>query len=98
MDERELYEQKRQAQLDEWQAEVDRLRARAQKASADAQISLTRRLEDLERKLDDGRAKLSSLAEAGQEKWETARERIDNSLEALKVGVRETRNELEKEN
>lgn len=98
MDERELYQQKRKAQLEEWQAEVDKLKAKARKAGADAQISLTRRLDDLERKLEDGRAKLSGLAESGQERWEAARDRIDNSLEALKVGVRETRNELEKEN
>lgn len=96
MEEQELYEQKRKAQLEEWQAEVDRLKAKAEKAGADAQIRLQRRLEDLERKLDGGRTKLASLAEAGHEKWDAARERIDHALEAIQVGVGEARDELEK--
>ncbi len=97
MEDRKAYERKRKAQLEEWQAEVDRLKAKARKASADVQIRLKRRLEDLERKLDEGRGKLSSLGETGQEKWAAARDRIDTSLQALQVGVREARAELEKE-
>jgi hypothetical protein len=38
MNEKELYQQKKQAQLDEWKAEVDKLKAKASGASADAQM------------------------------------------------------------
>ena len=40
MDDKALYRQKRQAQLDEWKADVAKLRARAAGAKADAQIEM----------------------------------------------------------
>lgn len=38
MSEKEIYQQKTQAQLDEWKAEVDKLKAKAFGSSADAQM------------------------------------------------------------
>ena len=57
MNEKELYQQKKQAQLDEWKAEVDKLKAKASGASADAQLELNREIDTLEGKIEQGRAK-----------------------------------------
>ncbi|MFA7083700.1 MAG: hypothetical protein WC141_04095 [Arcobacteraceae bacterium] len=40
MQDKELYEQKKQAQLDEWKADIDKLKAKASMMNADAQIKI----------------------------------------------------------
>ncbi len=57
MNEKELYQQKKQAQLDEWKAEVDKLKAKASGATADAQIELNKQIEALEGKIEEGKTK-----------------------------------------
>jgi len=52
MNEKELYQQKTQAQLDEWKAELDKLKAKASSASADTQLELNKQIKALEGKLE----------------------------------------------
>lgn len=66
MNEKQLYQQKKQAQLDEWQAEVDKLKAKASEASADAQLEMNSQIEALEGKIEEGKAKLAELADASE--------------------------------
>jgi hypothetical protein len=63
--EKELYQQKKQAQLDEWKAEVDKLKSKASGASADAQMELNKQIEAFEGKIEKGKAKLAEIADAG---------------------------------
>ena len=42
---KELYQQKKQAQLDEWTAEVKELKAKASGASVDAQLELNKKID-----------------------------------------------------
>ena len=67
MGDKELYEQKKQAQLDEWKADLDKLKAKASGASADAQLEMNKQIKALESKIEEGKAKLSELAKAGLE-------------------------------
>ena len=87
MNEKELYRQKYQAQLDEWKADVDKLRARAAGARADAQIEMNKHVRELETKMHEAGAKLSELAAAGEETWDSARKKVETTWEALKAGV-----------
>ena len=66
MNERELYLQKKQAELDEWNAEVDKLKAKASGASADAQMDLERKIEALEGRIEEGKTKISEIADASR--------------------------------
>ncbi|MGB5177168.1 MAG: hypothetical protein WBP44_00420 [Gammaproteobacteria bacterium] len=52
MNEKELYQQKKQARLDEWDAEVDKHKARASGVNADAQLELNKQIEALEGKIE----------------------------------------------
>ena len=52
MSEKEAYETKLQAQLDEWQADVDKLRARLKNAEADAKLEIKQQMNDLQAKQD----------------------------------------------
>ena len=67
MSERQAYEQKLQAQLDEWKAEVDRSKAKAAAADAEARLEINRRVQAAESKIEEGRGKLAELAKASDE-------------------------------
>lgn len=87
MNEKELYRQKHQAQLDEWKADVAKLRARAAGAKADAQIEMNKQIKELEHRMHEAGAKLSELAAAGEEKWDSARKNVESTWAGLKAGV-----------
>ena len=87
MNEKELYRQKYQAQLDEWKAEVAKLKARAAGATADVQIEMNRHAKELDHRMRDASAKLAELAAASEEGWDSVRKNVEKSWDALKAGV-----------
>jgi uncharacterized protein YfiM (DUF2279 family) len=87
MDDRELHRQKYQAQLDEWKADVAKLKARAAGAKADAQIEMNKHMKELDHKLHEAGTRLSELAAAGEETWDSARKNVELTWAALKAGV-----------
>jgi len=84
MSEKELYQQKLQAQLEEWKAEIDKLKAKAAGASADAQLEMNRHIGALEGKIEEGKSKLAELAAIGEDAWESVRENMESSWGTLK--------------
>jgi hypothetical protein len=84
--EKELYQQKRRAQLDEWRAEADKLKAKTSGASADVQLEMRKQIRVLEGKLDEGKAKLSELADAGDEAWDSIKGGVESAWDSLKTG------------
>lgn len=87
MNEKELYKQKFQAQLDEWKADIAKLKAKASGAEADVQIAMNKQVEALERRLDDARAKLSELAGASEETWDSFKKGAESAWDSLKSAV-----------
>lgn len=87
MNDKELFRQKHQAQLDEWKADIAKLRARAAGAKADAQIEMNKHLKELDHRIHEASAKLSELAAAGEERWDAARRNVESTWGALKAGV-----------
>ena len=87
MNEKELYRQKYQAQLDEWKADVAKLKARAAGAKADAQIEMNKHLKELDHRMHEAGAKLAELAAAGEEAWDTARKNVETTWDAVRAGV-----------
>jgi len=67
---RKAYEEKLDAQLDEWSAQIGVLKAKADKAKAEVKIEYYKTIEVLERKQKDAKAKLQELKTAGDEAWE----------------------------
>lgn len=84
MNEKELYQQKKQAQLDERKAEVDKLKAKASGASADAQLELNKQIEALEGKLEEGKTKLAEIADASEDTWESIKEGVESAWDSMK--------------
>lgn len=91
MTDKELFKQKKQAQLDTWKAEVDKLKAKAADSSADAQLELKKQISELEGRIEEGKAKLSSLADAGEEKWESMKEDAEAAWASIRSGFEEAR-------
>lgn len=96
MNDKELYQQKKQAQLDEWKAEVDKLRARASGASADAQLELNKQVEVLEGKIGEGKTKLAEIAHASEEAWESIKEGVESAWDSMKSAFRDAADKLKK--
>ena len=66
-DKRKAYEEKLDAQLEEWNAQIALLKARADKAKAEAKIEYYKTIEALPHKHDEDGAKLHELSTAGDE-------------------------------
>jgi septal ring factor EnvC (AmiA/AmiB activator) len=84
MNEKELYQQKKQAQLDEWKAEVDKFKAKASGASADAQLELNQQIKSLEGKIEEGKAKLAEIVDASEDAWESIKEGLESAWDSMK--------------
>ena len=89
MNDKELYQQKKQAQLDEWKAEVDKLKAKASGASADAQLKLNKQIEALEGKIEEGKIKLAEITDAGEEAWESIKEGVESAWDSIRSAFSE---------
>jgi multidrug resistance efflux pump len=66
---RKAYEEKLDAQLDEWTAQIALLKARAAKAKAESKIEYYKTIDALQHRQDEARTKLSELKTAGDEAW-----------------------------
>ncbi len=84
MSDRELYQQKRKAQLDEWRAEVAKLRAKASGARADAQLEMNEKIKVFESRIEEGKAKLSQLADSSDDAWDSLKDGVESAWDTLK--------------
>lgn len=96
MSDRELYRQKRQAQLDEWRAEVSKLKAKVSGHSADTQLEMNRRVKALESKIDEGKTKLSQLAEASDDAWDSLKDGVESAWDNLRSAVGDAASKFKK--
>jgi len=96
MNDKELYQQKMQARLDEWKAEVDKLKAKSSGVSADVQLDINRQIKVLERNIEEGKAKLSELAEAGEDAWESIKDGVESAWDSLKSAATDAASKFKK--
>jgi hypothetical protein len=80
---KEAYEQKMQAQLDEWSAEIDKLKAKANSAEADAQLNYHKQIEELQSKKETAAHKLTELKNASSDTWEELKAGLDDAWNSL---------------
>jgi predicted nucleic acid-binding Zn-ribbon protein len=89
MSDKEYYQQKLQAQMDEWKAELERLRAKAAGARAEVKHDLSHQIEGLEKQLEHGKAKFAELLAARDDAWETLKEGVESSWGSLKTAFKD---------
>jgi hypothetical protein len=66
---RKAYEEKLDAQLNEWNAQIDLLKAKADKTKAEAKIKYYDTINALQLRHNEARIKLHELKTAGDEAW-----------------------------
>lgn len=85
MNDKALYQQKMQAQLDDWKADLSKLKARASAASADAQLEVSAQLQEIEAKIEDGKVQLAAISESGDGAWESLKDGAESAWESIKM-------------
>ncbi len=91
MNDKSLFEQKKQAELDLWSADMDKLKAKASMASADVQLKINEHIRDLEDKYDDGKSKLSQLKESAEDKYEAMKDGVESAWDKLASGFNDVK-------
>ncbi len=84
-DKRKAYEEKLDAQMEEWNAQIALLKAKADKAKAEAKNEYYKTIEVLQHRQDEARAKLHELKTTSDEAWEelkTGAEKAWNEIKA----------------
>lgn len=85
---KDAYEQKLQAQLDEWSAEIKKLKAKVDNAEADTQIEYYKQIEEIRSMQESASKKLVELKDAGDDAWEDLKAGIDSAWDSLGSAVK----------
>jgi DNA repair exonuclease SbcCD ATPase subunit len=80
---KKVYEQKLQAQLDEWSAEIDKLKAKADSAKADRKIEYYEEIEKLRTMQETASNKLNEVKNASDDAWEDLKAGIESAGDSL---------------
>lgn len=94
MSEKQAYEKKLQAHIDEWNAEIAKLKARADRADAEARIEYQRRAADLKARQEAIGAKLDELRKRGEDAWGDIRSGIDSAAKELQEALNSASSKL----
>ena len=88
-DKRKAYEEKLDAQMEEWNAQIALLKAKADKAKAEAKIEYYKTIENLQQRQDEASAKLHELKAAGDEAWEDLKTGAEKAWAEVKTAFHE---------
>lgn len=83
MSDKELYRQKKQAELDKWQSRIEQYKAMASGASADAQLEMNKQIEALDGKIKKAKTKLAAMEDIGDDAWESVKSEIESSWDSV---------------
>lgn len=89
MTDKQSYEKKLEANLEEWQANIDKLRAQAKQASADAQIEYEKQIEALRKRRDEMEAKLSEIRDAQAAAWTDIKGGVDKAWDEMSKAMQD---------
>jgi len=93
---REAYEKKLQAQLDQWQAEMDKLKAKADAAEADARIEYQKQIDRLEAQRQDALKQMKEFQEAGDSAWKDMKAGMESAWASLHESLEKARSRFRK--
>lgn len=83
MSDKQIYEKKLEAKLDEWQAEIDKLRAKAAQASAGAEEAYQQEIKDLRSQRDAVHSKLHDVQAASSDAWMDVKKGADAAWDSM---------------
>ena len=86
--EKEAYQQKLRAKLDEWQANIDKLNAQARQAQADARIDYEKQLEQLRAQRDEMASQLEKLQKSQTEAFSDLKSGVDKAWDEMATAMK----------
>ena len=89
MSTKEAYEQKLQAQLDEWNADLDTL-------EAETEIKHEGHIKELRQKLEDARQTLPKICEEGEDTWEDFKQGAETIWNMYKNSFKKAKSEFKR--
>jgi chromosome segregation ATPase len=82
VNEKELYQRKIQAKVNEWKAELGKLQALLTGTDADARLKIKEQIKELEGKIQEGEAKLRELTETTDDAWESIKDSVKSTWDS----------------
>lgn len=83
MDRKEAFQEKLQAQLDEWTLDIAKLRTKAEKAQADAKSKYLEEVEQLRERQKTAEAQMKKLQDAQGEAWKDMTKGIETAWDDM---------------
>ncbi|MBI5117514.1 hypothetical protein HZA56_13645 [Candidatus Poribacteria bacterium] len=80
LEQKEEYQKKAGAKLQEFDARIKELKAKAEKTSAETKVKLDKQIEELQKKQKTAREKLEELKSSGEEAWAALKREMDTAL------------------
>jgi len=87
MNKKQAYEEKLQAQFDEWSAKIEVLKAKAEKAGADVKVDYQKTIEDLQKKKTNAKQKLQELHTASDDAWEDLQDGLKGAWSSFGAAI-----------
>jgi predicted phage tail protein len=94
MDDKALYLQKIEAELNEWKAQIELFKAKSLNATADVKISMHENINVLEEKVQEGKAKLAELGKSTESTFESMKKTFETKWEIIKTAIKDTTKKL----
>jgi len=87
MSEKEAYQEKLDAQLQQWSTKVDELKAKADQANTETQLEYYEQIEELRFKQAAAYAKLQELRDTEERSWRELKPGLEHALDNFKSSV-----------
>ncbi len=94
MNNKTLYQQQKEAEVEIWKSDIAKLKAKASIASADAQIEMNKDIEVLEKKIDEGKVKLSDLMKTTDEMYESMKTNVESAWDSVKIAFNDATSKI----
>jgi hypothetical protein len=89
MSEKAQFQEKLQAQLDEWGIDLAKLRAKAAETTEEARLEMDVQLVTLEAKLEAGKERLAELADTSEDAWVSIQGGLKSAWGSMKTAFSE---------
>ncbi|UCD56671.1 MAG: hypothetical protein JSV16_12690 [Candidatus Hydrogenedentota bacterium] len=89
LQQKQEYQNKIEAKLDEVDAQIDELKARAEQAKDETKAKLYKQIEELQKKQEAAREKLEELKTASEQAWEKLKSEMDAAVEDLENFIKD---------
>ncbi len=83
MNDQELYQQQKQAQLDKYEVNLSELKNLISEFDADANRKLDKKIKSVELKIEEAKTKLKAFSKARKEELEAEKKAIDETFIAI---------------